>query len=238
MCDRRPNPFFCGLSVFPSCFPPTDPFDPLSRMFLDIVTRTYHQLPGRRAFFDTCLNIVYRVSSSKDGPRADFTAIVEWILARNRSPITICSDDDLARSTLDPESSPPSPCCAECKPTIDEEPETTATDEPSLHVATELTIDADPELFMVSDQVRKLTTMLTHFTMAEGELIVNPELDLWADLPLLLCWSLLSVLSPRQAQRGLPFPCLAQGGPQIPNQTQRGLEFPRPAREYIFFFCS
>ncbi|KAL0177371.1 hypothetical protein M9458_026265, partial [Cirrhinus mrigala] len=66
--------------------------------------------------------------SSKNGPQKDFAAFMEYTLARNRSPFTICPVDDLARSTPDPEPSPPSPCCAELKPepTVDGEPELTA----------------------------------------------------------------------------------------------------------------
>ncbi|KAL0197785.1 hypothetical protein M9458_006325, partial [Cirrhinus mrigala] len=54
-----------------------------------------------------------------------------------KSPVTVCSQEDLTCSTPDPEPSPPSPRGAEHKPepTNDGEPEPTVTDEPS-HLGT------------------------------------------------------------------------------------------------------
>ncbi len=156
------------------------------------------------------LNAACRAPLSEDGHRADFAAFVEWILARNGSRFTVCSEDDLASSTLDPEPSPPSPHCAELKPESTVDGETAVTDEPSPHGATELRIAAEPELFMTSDQVREPATTpaktekamdretaersSAHCTMGEGELIVDLEpwnsegeiVDLYADLPPLL----------------------------------------------------
>ncbi len=120
--------------------------------------------------------------------------------------------DDLASSTPDPEPSPPSPRCAEPmpEPTNDGEPEPTATDKPSPHGATVLRITAEPELLIMSDQVREQATTPTMrekavdsksverssapCTVAEGELNVDLGLldfkgefmDVYADLPPLL----------------------------------------------------
>ncbi len=68
------------------------------------------------SFYNASLNTTCRALSSEDGPRGEFAAYVEWTLARNGSPLTVCPEDDLARSTPDPEPSPPSPCGAEHQP--------------------------------------------------------------------------------------------------------------------------
>ncbi len=114
-----------------------------------------YQLPRRHAL--CILNHACRVPSSKDGPREDFVAFMEWILAWNGSRFfTVSSEDDLASSTPDSEPSPPSPHCAEPKPT--------ATDEPSPYGATELRMAEESEVLVMSDQVRA-----SYSTRHEGE---------------------------------------------------------------------
>ncbi len=153
------------------------------------------------AFYDASLNTACRALSSEDGPRAEFAAFVEWTLARNGSPFTVSTEDDLARSTPDPVPSPPSPRCVERmpEPTADGEPEPTATDEPSPHGVTDLTIAAEPELQMTSVKVCEPATMpalrepavdgvsaewsSATCTAAEGELLIHLGLlDMARDL--------------------------------------------------------
>ncbi len=88
---------------------------------------------ARCAFYDTSLNTACRALSSEDGP---FAAFVEWTLVRNGSPLTICPEDNLARSTPDPVPSPPSPRCADRlpEPTADGELESQS---PPRHRRTE-----------------------------------------------------------------------------------------------------
>ncbi|KAL0176477.1 hypothetical protein M9458_028807, partial [Cirrhinus mrigala] len=76
---------------------------------------------------------------------------------------TVCSQEDLTSSTLNPEPSPPSPRGAEHKPvpTDDREPVPTAADEPSHLGTTKLRIAEEPELHKMADQVQKLATTLT-----------------------------------------------------------------------------
>ncbi len=76
------------------------------------------------SFYDASLNAASRALSSEDGPREDFAAFVEWTLASNGWPLIICAVDDLARSTPDPEPSPPSPAVRSIspEPTDDGEP--------------------------------------------------------------------------------------------------------------------
>ncbi|KAI2659517.1 ATP synthase subunit a [Labeo rohita] len=61
------------------------------------------------AFYDASLNASCRAPSSEDGPRADFTAFVEWTLARNKPSFSACSMENLASATPDPEPSQPPP---------------------------------------------------------------------------------------------------------------------------------
>ncbi len=112
---------------------------------------------ARCAFYDTSLNTACRALSSEDGPREDFAAFVEWTLVRNGSPLTVCPEDNLARSTPDPVPSPPSPRCADRlpEPTADGEPEHATT---SPHGATVLRIAVEPEPLMTSVKVREPAT--------------------------------------------------------------------------------
>ncbi len=169
------------------------------------------------SFYNASLNTTCRALSSEDGPRGDFAAYVEWTLARNGSPLTVCPEDDLARSTPDPEPSPPSSCGAEHQPepTDDGEPFPTAICEPAQSRATERKIAPEVEP-NPSDQVREPATVPTtrepavdgvsvewssaSCTAAEGELIVHLGLlDMEGDL---IDWSteleieLLPLLSP------------------------------------------
>ncbi len=73
------------------------------------------------ALCDASLNTACRALSSEDGPRADFAAFLEWTLASKGSPHTICPVDDLARSTPDPEPSPPTPRGVEHQPKLTNE---------------------------------------------------------------------------------------------------------------------
>ncbi len=114
---------------------------------------------ARCAFYDTSLNTACRVLSSEDGPWEDFAAFVEWTLVRNGSPLTVCPEDNLARSTPDPVPSPPSHRCADRlpEPTADGEPEYAKT---SPHGATVLRIavEPEPEPLMTSVKVREPAT--------------------------------------------------------------------------------
>ncbi len=104
-----------------------------TRLFLLLANTTSYPDDAFCAFYDA------REPSSKDGPRDDFAAFVEWTLARRGSPFTVSSEGYLVSATPDPVPSPPSPRCAERmpKPTADGEPEHAATDEPLPHGATE-----------------------------------------------------------------------------------------------------
>ncbi len=122
-----------------------------TRLFLVLANLSSYPDDALCAFYDASLNIAYRAPSSEDGPRANFTAFVEWTLARHGSPFTVCPEGDLASATQDPVPNPPSPRCAERMPgpTADGEPEPAATDEPSPHRATVLRIAAEPEMTSV-----------------------------------------------------------------------------------------
>ncbi|KAL0170461.1 hypothetical protein M9458_035057, partial [Cirrhinus mrigala] len=158
----------------------------------------------------------------------------------NGSPFTISPVDYLARTTPDPEPSPPSPRCVKLKPepTDDGEPIPAAINEPVQCRATEQRIALET-VFNPSDQVRELEKAVdgvsverssTPFATAEGELIIHLglldfegdltgwETDLEADLP--------SLLRPRwssPAQRGLLFP--------IPEHSQEWALIPKDSPE-------
>ncbi|KAK2881484.1 hypothetical protein Q8A67_018752 [Cirrhinus molitorella] len=110
------------------------------------------------SFYDASLNTVCRALSSEDGPRADFSAFVEWTLARNGFPLTVCPEEDLASATPDPEPSQPPPSCAELpEPTADGEPEPAAVESsPSGAIERTTTQEPEPE---TSDQVREPATV-------------------------------------------------------------------------------
>ncbi len=127
-CDRRTD-LKIVTSVHSLCFCfRVSPMDPLvrpeflllqdrsledhTRLFLFVANTTSYQDNARCAFYDSSLNTACRALLSEVGPREDFAAFVEWTLARNGSPLTICPEDDLARSTPDPVPSPPSPHCS------------------------------------------------------------------------------------------------------------------------------
>ncbi len=138
-CDRRTNlnnsylyvhppfcfPYFPSVFFFPLCFP----MDPLlrpefllllleqedrsledhTRLFQFLANTTSYPDDVLCSFYDASLNTACRALSSEDGPREDFAAFVEWTLVRNGSPLTVSQEDDLTRSTPDPEPSPSSP---------------------------------------------------------------------------------------------------------------------------------
>ncbi len=113
-------------------------------------------------FYDASLNTSCRALLSKDGPQEDSAAFMEWTLARNGSPLTVSPEDDLARSTPDPEPSPPSPRGADHQPepADDGEPFPAAINEPAQSRATErkIALEVEPN---TSDQVRELVTVST-----------------------------------------------------------------------------
>ncbi len=169
-------------------------------LFLLLANATGYPDDALCAFYDASLNTACRALSSDDGPREDFAAFVEWTLARNGSPLTVCPEDDLARSTPDPEPSPPSPRGKEHQPepTDDGEPFPAAICEPALSRATERMIvpEVEPN---PSDQVREPATVpITReqavdgvsaewssapCTAAEGELLIDLGLlDMERDL--------------------------------------------------------
>ncbi len=171
-----------------------------TRPFLMLANATCYLDGTLCSFYNASLNTTCRALSSEDGPRGEFAAYVEWTLARNGSPLTVCPEDDLARSTPDPEPSPPSPCGAEHQPepTDDGEPFPAAICEPEQSRATERKIvpEVEPN---PSDQVREPATVPTtrepavdgvsaewssaSCTAAEGELIVHLGLlDMEGDL--------------------------------------------------------
>ncbi len=161
-----------------------------TRLFLLLANATSYPDDALCAFYDASLNTACRALSSEDGPREDFAAFVEWTLSRNGSPLTVSPEDDLARSTPDPEPSPPSPCGAEQQPepTDDGEPFPTAINEPVQSRATEWKIAPEVEP-NPSDQVREAVTVpITReqavdsvsvewssapCTVAEGELMIH-----------------------------------------------------------------
>ncbi|KAL1260039.1 hypothetical protein QQF64_007866 [Cirrhinus molitorella] len=134
------------------------------------------------SFYDASLNTVCRALSSEDGPRADFSAFVEWTLARNGFPLTVCPEEDLASATPDPEPSQPPPSCAELpEPTADGEPEPAAVESsPSGAIERTTTQEPEPE---TSDQVREPATVEiagamespAHTATAEAPLALSPE---------------------------------------------------------------
>ncbi len=229
-----------------------------TRLFLAIANITSYPDDALCAFCDASPEPTCRAPSSEDGPQAYFAAFVEWILARNGLPLTICPVEDLGSSTPDPEPSPPSPSCAEQKPepTDDGEPEPAATDEPSHLGATELRIAAEPELRVTSDRVREPATTpamrekamaseiaersSTHCTLAEGELLMDLGewkaegylIYLYADLPPLLpplSEALCHSCPPSSPERAL-VPTSGPGRPQIPSLARRAPVF-CPSRE-------
>ncbi len=170
------------------------------RLFLLLANATSYPDDALCSFYDANLNTASTELLSEDSPREDFTTFVEWTLARNGSPLTICLMDDLARSTSDPEPSPPSPRGAEHQPepTDDGAPFPAAINEPAQSRATEWKIAPEVEP-NTSDQVREPAAVPTMreqavdgvsaewssapFTTAEGELIIHLGLlDLEEDL--------------------------------------------------------
>ncbi len=200
------------------------------------------------ACYDASLNTVCRALLSEDGPREDFAAYVEWTLVRNGSPLTVSHEDDLARSTPDPEPSPPSPRSAEHQPepTDDGEPFPAAINEPAQSRATEwkITPEVKPN---PSDQVRELVAVPTTrepavdgvsaewssapCTVAEGELIIHLglldmegdfidwETELEFELPPLLSPS--SPLVPSSPPSSLVPMSSPEGAPEPPVPTPR-----------------
>ncbi len=171
-----------------------------TRLFLLFAHTTSYPDDVLCAFYNASLNTASRALSSEDGPREDFAAFMEWTLARNGSPFTVSAVDDLARSTPDPEPSPPSPRGAEHQPdpTGDGEPFPAAINEPAQSRATERKIAPEVEP-NPSDQVREPATVPTTrepavdgvsaewssapCTVAEGELILHLGLlDMEGDL--------------------------------------------------------
>ncbi len=171
-----------------------------TRLFLCVANATSYPDDALCSFYDASLNTASRSLSSEDGPREDFAAFVEWTLKRNGSPLTVSPEDDLARSTPDPEPSPPSPRGKEHQPepTDDGEPFPAAICEPALSRATERMIvpEVEPN---PSDQVREPATVpITReqavdgvsaewssapCTAAEGELLIDLGLlDMERDL--------------------------------------------------------
>ncbi len=171
-----------------------------TRLFLCVANATSYPDDAVCSFYDASLNTASRALSSEDGPREDFAAFVEWTLVRNGSPLTVSPEDDLARSTPDPEPSPPSPRGKEHQPelTDDGEPFPAVICEPALSRATERMIvpEVEPN---PSDQVREPATVpITReqavdgvsaewssapCTAAEGELLIDLGLlDMERDL--------------------------------------------------------
>ncbi len=169
--------FFLSVSVSVLCFP----MDPLlcleyllllleqgersleghTRLFLVLPSLTTYPDDVLYTFYDASLKIACIAPSSKDGPRVNFAAFLEWTLARNRSLFPTCFQENLASSTPYPVPSPPFTRCEECmpEPTADGETEPTATDEPLQHGAKELRISTEPELQMTLVKLREPATM-------------------------------------------------------------------------------
>ncbi len=170
-------PYFPSVFFFPLCFPMEPLLRPKflllleqedrsledhTRLFRFLANTTSYPDDALCSLYDASLNTACRALSSKDGPREDFAAFVEWTLARNGSPLTVSQEDDLARSTPDPEPSPPSPHGTEHQPepTDDGEPFPAVICEPARSRATERMIvpEVEPN---PSDQVREPATMPT-----------------------------------------------------------------------------
>ncbi len=220
-----------------------------TRLFLCLANATSYPDDALCSFYDASLNTVSRAQSSEDGPREDFTAFVEWTLARNESPLTVSPEDDLARSTPGPEPSPPSPRGMEHQPEqLSRFP--AAIREMSQSRATEQRIALEVE-HNPSDQVREPATVPTTreqavdgvstewssapCTVAEGELIIllglldleedlmDWETDLEIELP-----PLHSPSSPLVPSSPPLFPCPALRG--IRCSSARSSKVPSSAR--------
>ncbi|KAI2660092.1 Opioid growth factor receptor [Labeo rohita] len=188
------------------------PLEGYTIMFQLVAHTTSYPDDALCAFYNASLNASCRAPSSKDGPRADFAAFVEWTLARNKPSFPACSLKSLASATPDPEPSQPPPRHAEHEPepepTTDGSHATSATQEPSPIGATERAIATELEKF-ASDQVREPATepatvdvpdgregaedSTAHCTTAEGEQrldleqnLTNVFEDIYEDMPALL----------------------------------------------------
>ncbi len=207
-----------------------------TRLFLLLANPTSYLDDALCAFYDASLNTACRALSSDDGPREDFATFVEWTLARNGSPLTVCPEDDLARSTPDPEPSPPSPRGTEHQPepTDDGEPFPAAILEPAQSRATEqrIALEVEPN---TSDQVREPATMPTMrepavdgvsadwssapCIAAEGERIVHLGLlDMEGDL---IDWE-------TELEYEMP-PLLTPSSPLVPSSPEGASDSPVPA---------
>ncbi len=60
-----------------------------TRLFLVLAHTTSYLDDALCSFYDASLTTACRALSSEDDPRADFAVFVEWILARNGSPLTV-----------------------------------------------------------------------------------------------------------------------------------------------------
>ncbi len=127
---KKKNIVVCFPSVLLSGVPPWIPSTPYSVLDKEeekIARGPYQtvpghglscQIPGRRALHALWCQLGPQVQSAivRRWLSRGFCRIGEWILARNRLPFTMCSEDDLASSNLDPDPSPPSPCeCGKLK---------------------------------------------------------------------------------------------------------------------------
>ncbi len=188
---------------------------------------------------------------------------MEWTLARNGSPFTISAVDDLARSTPDPEPSPPSPHGAEHQPepTGDGEPFPAAINKPAQSRASERKIAPEVEP-NPSDQVREPATVPTTrepavdgvsaewssapCTVVQGELIlhlglldmegdlIDWETELKFELPPLLSPS--SPLVPSSPPSSLVPLSSPEGASDPPVPAPRKCP-PVPAPRKCFTFC-
>ncbi len=83
------------------------------------------------SFYQAGLNTATQAQLSREGPQESLAAFIEWVLVSCNLPLIVDITDDDTSPTPDPELSPPSPYSKEHKPepTLNGEPEPTATDE-------------------------------------------------------------------------------------------------------------
>ncbi|XP_052461335.1 uncharacterized protein LOC128019410 [Carassius gibelio] len=147
-----------------------------TRQFILLAYATSYPDNALCTFYNTSLNSKCRALSSEDGPREDFAAFVEWTLARNGSPLTVCPIEDLASPTPDPETSQPPSRRTEPEPTAAAESEPSTDREPDLESATDQVCEpATLCIVGVLVEIEGVEESPAHTPATEGELYAVSE---------------------------------------------------------------
>ncbi|XP_052423225.1 uncharacterized protein LOC127966349 [Carassius gibelio] len=147
-----------------------------TRQFFLLANATSYPDGALCTFYNTSLNSKCRALSSEDGPREDFAAFVEWTLARNGSPLTVCPIEDLASPTPDPETSQPPSRRTEPEPTAAAESEPSTDREPDLESATDQVCEpATLCIVGVLVEIEGVEESPAHTPATEGELFAVSE---------------------------------------------------------------